>query len=190
MNQRRLVLFLHTSLDGFVNGPNGEFDWIAISDDLFAYAGERTKHSDLALYGRKTFEMMEGYWPTAAQQPNATPHDIEHGAWYNQVRKVVVSKSWKGKQLPNTTIVSDNLKESITRLKAEGGKEIIMFGSPGAGHSLMAEGLIDDLWLFVNPVLLGGGTPVFKDIKAITKLKLEKSHTFPSGVVCLHYSKI
>lgn len=189
MTPRKLVLFLHTSLDGYVNGPNGEFNWIAISEELFDYAGERTRHSDLALYGRKTFEMMEGYWPTAAQQPNATKHDVEHGGWYNQVRKIVISRSWKGKQLPNTTIVSDNLKESISKLKAEGGKEIIIFGSPGASHSLMAEGLIDELWLFVNPVLLGGGIPVFKGINAITKLKLVKSHTLSSGVVSLNYSK-
>src|SRR6185503_10160920 len=99
---RKIVLFLHVSLDGFTTGPKGEFDWILVDQEMFDYAGARTNESDKALYGRKTFEMMEGYWPTAAQQPNATKHDIEHGAWYNQVHKVVLSRTLKGKQLPNT----------------------------------------------------------------------------------------
>src|SRR5204863_302869 len=84
----------------------------------------------------------EGYWPTAAQQPKATKHDIEHGAWYNQVHKIILSRTMKGKQIPNTTIVSENLSASIGKLKAEGGKDVVIFGSPSAAHSLMAENLI------------------------------------------------
>jgi dihydrofolate reductase len=99
---RSLVSFMHVSLDGFVCGPNGEMDWIKVDDEIFDYAGNRTSVSDTALYGRVTWEMMEGYWPTAADKPNASKHDIEHSTWYNKVDKVVLSKSMKGKQLPNT----------------------------------------------------------------------------------------
>src|SRR5438093_8619734 len=99
---RKVVLFMHMSLDGFVAGPNGEMDWIIVNDEMFEYAGQRTREADTALYGRVTYEMMEGYWPTAADQPGATKHDIEHSRWYNQVLKVVVSRTMKGARLANT----------------------------------------------------------------------------------------
>src|SRR5688572_21315883 len=141
---RKIVQFMHVSLDGFVAGPNGEMDWITVDDEIFDYAGNRTDHADMALYGRVTFEMMEGYWPTAAQQPNASKHDIEHSAWYNKVEKVVLSKTFKGKSFKNTKIISENVAAEVHKLKQGSDKEIIIFGSPGAFHSLMAEELIDE----------------------------------------------
>src|SRR5215208_6430556 len=100
---KKLVLFMHASLDGFVAGPNGEMDWIKVDDEMFDYAGRETNEADTALYGRVTWEMMEAYWPTAANQPAATKHDIEHSEWYNKVTKVVLSKSMQGRNLKNTT---------------------------------------------------------------------------------------
>lgn len=184
---KRLVLFMHTSLDGFVSGPNGEMDWINVDDEIFEYAGSRTNDADTALYGRVTYEMMENYWPTAADQPTATKHDIEHSRWYNKVAKVVLSKTMQGVNLTNTNIISDNLSNEIIKLKQGTGKDILIFGSPTASHSLMTENLIDDYWLFINPILLGQGIPLFKGIKDKTKLKLVTSNAFSSGVVCLHY---
>jgi dihydrofolate reductase len=186
---RPLVSFMHVSLDGFVAGPNGEMDWIKVDDEMFEYAGQRIKESDTALYGRVTYQMMEGYWPTAADQPNATKHDKEHGAWYNKVDKVVLSKTMQGQQLPNTMIISDDIEHRVKALKQQAGKEIIIFGSPGASHTLMHHGLIDEFWLFINPILIGKGIPMFKDVKEITKLKLVTTATFASGVICLHYKK-
>jgi len=184
---RNLVLFLHTSLDGFVAGPSGEMDWINVSEDLFDYAVQQTDRSDTALYGRVTYQMMESYWPTAADQPAATRHDIEHSRWYNRVSKVVVSRTMKGVVLPNTRIISEDLAGEVSKLKQEPGQEIVMFGSPTTAHSLMAENLIDDYWLFVNPVLLGQGMPLFKDIRTKTTLTLVSSDVVSAGVVCLHY---
>jgi len=186
---RKMVLFMHVSLDGFVGGPNGEMDWIKVDDEMFDYAGQRTNEADTALYGRVTYQMMEGYWPTAADQPTATKHDIEHSGWYNKVSKVVLSKTLNGENLNNTKIIGDNVISEITQLKQAPGKEIIIFGSPSASHTLMQENLIDDYWLFVNPILLGGGIPLFKNIKNRNKLNLVKTHVFSSGVVCLHYEK-
>jgi dihydrofolate reductase len=186
---RRIVLFMHVSLDGFVAGPNGEMDWIKVDDQMFDFAGQRTNESDTALYGRVTYEMMEAYWPTAADQPNATKHDIEHGTWYNKVDKVILSKTMEGQQLPNTIIISDDIAFRVKSLKQQAGKEIIIFGSPSASHTLMQEGLIDEYWLFVNPILLGNGIPLFKGIQQTTELKLVNSTAFASGVVCLHYQK-
>lgn len=106
---RKIVAFMHTSLDGFVAGPAGEMDWIHVDEELFEYAGRQTDKSDTALYGRVTWQMMQSYWPTAADKPNATKHDIQHSAWYNNVEKVVLSKTMQGKNLPHTTIISNNV---------------------------------------------------------------------------------
>jgi len=185
---RKLVLFMHTSLDGFVAGPNGEMDWINVDEEIFDYAGQRTNEADTALYGRVTYQMMESYWPTAAQLPTATKHDVEHSKWYNKVAKVVLSKTMKETSLTNTKIIDGNLAAEIVKLKQDAGKDILMFGSPTAAHSLMTEKLIDDYWLFVNPVLLGRGIPLFNGVKEKSALKLVESNIFSSGVVCLHYS--
>jgi dihydrofolate reductase len=183
----KLVLFMHTSLDGFVAGTNGEMDWINVDEEIFDYAGTRIDEADTALYGRVTYEMMESYWPTAANLPTATKHDIEHSIWYMKANKFVLSKTLQGEHLTNTTIISDDLKTNINKLKQSTEKDILIFGSPSASHSLMAENLIDEFWLFVNPILLGEGIPLFKNIKDITKLKLMSHHVFSSGVACLRY---
>lgn len=186
---RKLISFVHISLDGFVAGPNGEMNWIKVDEELFAFIGQRIGETDTALYGRVTYEMMEGYWPTAGDEPDASQHDIEHSAWYKKAHKIVLSKSMKGTELPNTTIISDNLADRIKELKqATGaGNEILVFGSPKATHSLMELDLIDGYWLFVNPVILGQGIPLFKGVKENTKLKLSGSHQFSNGVTELRY---
>lgn len=187
---RKVVLFMHTSLDGFTSGPKGEMDWINIDEEMFDYAAKRTVESDIALYGRVTYELMESYWPTAADQPNATKHDIEHSRWYNHVDKIIVSKTLKKTGRPKTRIIGKNLSTEIRKLKKEDGKDIIMFGSPSVAHSLIEENLIDHYWLFVNPILIGQGIPLFKSIKHMIKLKFLASKIFASGVVCLHYKTI
>ncbi|WP_241659976.1 dihydrofolate reductase family protein [Enterobacter cloacae] len=98
-----------------------------------------------------------------------------------------MSKTLLEKNHPNTQIISSNLSDEINKLKQNAGSEILLFGSPSATHALMAENLIDEYWLFVNPVLLGQGIPLFKNIQDRTSLMLVKSHIFPSGVVCLQY---
>lgn len=184
---RNIISFAHISLDGFVAGPNGEMDWITINEEIFLHVEKRIKLGDTALYGQITFEMMEGYWPTAAEQPNADRHDKEHSKWYMNSQKVVLSKSLKGKELRNTLIISDNIDENVKELKMSGDKEILLFGSPSATHSLLEKELIDGFWLFVNPVILGEGIPLFKNIPAQLKLKLESTTQFECGVTELSY---
>jgi dihydrofolate reductase len=184
-----LTLFMHVSLDGFASGINGQMDWIHVDDEIFDYGAERIYATDTALYGRKTYQLMESYWPTAADQPNATKHDIEHSKWYKHVKKIVLSKTMKKENLINTQVISSNLVDEINKLRQNTEKEILLFGSPTAGHSLMAENLLDDYWLNINPVVLGNGIPVFKDIKTKNDLSLITSKVFSSGVVCLHYTR-
>jgi dihydrofolate reductase len=192
---KKIISFMHISLDGFVAGPNGEMDWIKVDEEIFDYVGKRISESDTALYGRVTYEMMENYWPAAADKPAATRHDIEHSKWYSNVHKIVLSKTMKGADLPagqagltNTTIISDNLAYRINEIKQQASKEILLFGSPTATHSLMQQNLIDGYWLFVNPIILGKGIPLFADIKDKIKLKLLTTQPFTCGVTELNYT--
>jgi dihydrofolate reductase len=184
---RRVISFMHVSLDGFVAGLNGELNWATVNEELFTYVGNRISQGDMAMYGRKTYELMESYWPGAGDKPNASKHDIEHSRWYNQVHKIVLSKSLKDAAPANTTIISDNISEHINKIKQQGDKEILVFGSPSAAHALMKEGLIDGYWLFLNPIILGKGIPLFADVKEQTKLNLVGTHQFDCGVTELRY---
>lgn len=187
---RKLIFFMHTSLDGFVAGPRGEMNWIKVDEEMFDFVKTMTDQADTALYGRVTYEMMQSYWPEAGNQPGASKHDKEHSAWYNSVSKVVLSKTLKEAGLQNTKVVSDHLSDNINKIKQQEGGNILIFGSPGASQSLLNQGLIDEFWLFVNPFILGKGMPLFKDITGTTTLKLVESRTFASGVIALHYEKL
>ena len=186
---RKIISFMHISLDGFVSGLNGEMDWIKVDEEIFDYAGKRISEGDTALYGRVTYQMMENYWPTAGDKPAATRHDIEHSKWYSKVHKVVLSKTLKDAGLTNTKIISDNLPDRINEIKQQSGNDILLFGSPTATHSLIQLNLIDGFWLFVNPVILGRGIPLFVDIKDKIKLKLlPTTRQFTCGVTELNYT--
>jgi dihydrofolate reductase len=162
-------------------------DWIKVDEELFDYIGTRIGNTNTALYGRVTYQMMEGYWPTAADQPTASKHDIDHAKWYSQAQKLVLSKTMDKTGLSNTKIISDNLTDTINVIKQQEGSEILLFGSPTATHALMQEGLIDGFWLFVNPTILGVGIPLFKNLSEKIKLKLLHSRSFPIGVTELSY---
>ncbi len=179
---------MHSSLDGFVAKVNGEMDWITVDDEIFEFVTTMTDQADTALYGRVTYEMMEDYWPNAADRPDASKHDKEHSVWYNNVQKVVLSKTISEVGLKNTKVISDNLYENINNLKQQPGKNILIFGSPGAFNSLLNTGLIDDYWIFVNPIILGQGIPLFKNVFDIIRLRFVESKIFMSGVNALHYS--
>jgi dihydrofolate reductase len=189
---RKIISFVHISLDGFLAGPNGEMDWIKIDEEIFDFVGKRISKGDTAIYGRVTYKMMENYWPTAADKPTATRHDIEHSKWYSKVHKVVLSKTMNAADpvaigLTNTTIISDKLSERINEIKQQPGEDILLFGSPTATHSLIQQNLIDGYWLFVNPIILGQGIPLFVDIKDKIKLKLLTTRQFNCGVTELNY---
>lgn len=186
---RNLIFFMHTSLDGFVAGSNGELNWVKVDDEIFDFVATMTAKADTALYGRVTYEMMQSYWPTAGDHPDASKHDREHSIWYKNVPKVVLSRTMSKEGLDNTTVISERLAVHINQIKEQDGKDILIFGSPSASHSLLGEGLVDEFWLFVNPILLGEGIPLFKGITEQVRLKLIESKTFTCGVIALHYGK-
>ncbi|MFI2743334.1 dihydrofolate reductase family protein [Zhouia sp. PK063] len=184
---RKIISFMHISLDGFVAGPNGEMDWIKVDEQIFDYVGKRIARCNTALYGRVTYEMMENYWPTAADKPNASKHDIEHSKWYKSIHKVVLSTTLENTNSKKVTIINDDLVNQIHKIKQHGEGELLLFGSPKATHALMQENLIDGYWLFVNPVILGKGIPLFIQNQK-SDLKLNATKSFVNGVVELSYS--
>jgi dihydrofolate reductase len=184
---RNLIFFMHISLDGFVAGTQGELNWVKIDEELFDFVAEMTAQADTALYGRVTYELMESYWPTAADKLNASKHDIEHSRWYKSVDKVVLSNTLSDTGIERTTVLNKDLTDHINAIKRREGKNILIFGSPGASLSLLQLGLIDEFWFFVNPIIKGTGIPMFKGVLATTKLELVETKTFSCGVVALHY---
>lgn len=184
---RQVILLMHVSLDGFVAGPNGEMDWIRFDDELIDDVAALTATADTALFGRVTYEMMAGYWPTAADGPTATKHDIDHARWVNPAPKLVFSRTLDKVGWQNSRIVRDNFAEEIAQLKQQPGKNLLMIGSATTAHSFMRLGLIDEYQINVNPVVLGGGLPLFKDIQAPIRLELSNAKAYRSGVVGIHY---
>lgn len=178
---------MHISLDGFVAGPNGELNWAKVDQEIFDFVGKRISEGDSALYGRKTFQMMESYWPTAGDKPSATKHEREHSKWYKDAHKIVLSRTMNSSAATNVRVIGDDLPACINELKQQPGKEILVFGSPSATHALIQENLIDGYWLFLNPVILGEGIPLFADIKEKVALKLLATHQFNCGVTELNY---
>jgi dihydrofolate reductase len=183
---RKLIVSLHTSLDGYVGGPNGEMDWINIDDEIFDFVADFTEKADTALYGRITYEMMDNYWPTAANKTNATKHDLVHSAWYNNSKKIVISRTIK-EHKTKTVFIADNISSELKKLKSQPGKNILLFGSPSVVHYLAKHQLVDEYWLFVNPIILGRGIPLFVENEKRTELQLSGNKSFNCGVIALHY---
>jgi dihydrofolate reductase len=187
---RRVILLEHMSLDGFVAGPNGEMDWIRLDDEMWDYGSRLTNTSDAALYGRVTYELMAGYWPTAAEQPGATKHDIDHATWVNAATKYVVSTSLE--RAPwgtgnDAIVIRDNVADQVAKLKQGPGKNFFLVGSISLAQTLMRHGLIDEYWINVNPFVLGDGKPLFAKTQDKLNLKLIDSKVFGNGVVGVHY---
>ncbi|MDQ3250482.1 MAG: dihydrofolate reductase family protein [Chloroflexota bacterium] len=186
---RNVILLMHVSLDGFVAGPNGEMDWIRFDDEQIDDVAALTATADTALFGRVTYQMMAGYWPTAAEQPNATKHDIDHARWVNAAPKIIISRTLQTVDWANSHIVRNNIPAAIANLKAQPGKNLLMIGSARTAHAFTQLGLIDEYRINVNPVVLGGGTPLFAGLTDKINLKLASAKTYASGVVGLDYRK-
>ena len=130
---------------------------------------------------------MAGYWPTVPSNPASTKQELDHAEWVEKVEKIVFSKTLGKVEWHHTRLVKNNLSEELSRLKEQPGKNLMTFGSPQLVHTLIEHDLIDEYHINLNPILLGGGIPLFKNVKAKENLKLLTSKTFSSGVVGLHY---
>ncbi len=187
---RNVIAFMHVSLDGFTTGPNGELEWAIVDEELNPFVDPLFRNVDTALYGRATYQLMYSYWPTVLTDPDAAPRDLAHARWVENVAKIVFSTTLSGAEWNNTRLVKDHIAEEIASLKQQPGRDLMIFGSPRLTHTFMRLDLIDEYRLFLNPIVLGGGIPLFQDLKAWTKLKLLEAKSFQSGVVGLHYAAI
>jgi dihydrofolate reductase len=182
---RKITFLMHTSLDGFVARPGGELDWVKLDDEMFDFVHELTNDADTALYGRVTWQMMDEYWPEAGTKANATKHDKEHSTWYNEVEKYVLSNSMKDKSSGKTHFVD---VDEIRELKNGNGSNILMLGSPSAFQSMLDENLIDEFWFFMNPIILGEGISLYKELKKPVELVTGRVKTFTCGATAMNFS--
>jgi dihydrofolate reductase len=187
---RKLVLFMHMSLDGFAGGPQGELNFLTYDEELAQYAAELVKTVGSPVYGRTTYQMMESYWPTVLTKSDAPKHAQEHAQWVENIPKIVFSRTLNEVTWNNTRLIKDNVADAVNKLKQESGKDLVIFGSPGLSTTLIKEGLIDEYKLTIHPVILGNGLSVFKNNTAKSKLKLLDAKTLKSGVVTAHYETV
>lgn len=187
---RKVILFLHSSLDGFVEGPNGAMDigWVSYNEELEKHAKEVLSTVDTVLWGRGTYQMMENYWTSVPSDPEASEHEIEHAKWIEETSKVVFSTTLEKAEWNNSKLVKENIEEEIKNLKKQSGKDIIILGSPRFAHCLMELHLIDVIKITISPVIIGSGLPLFKVSETKRNLSLVENKTFNSGVIGLTYN--
>lgn len=184
---RKLIVIAHTSIEGLVAGPKGEFDNFLGGGESLEFVCSVTESGDAILMGRISYQLLDSHWPGAANKPGATSLEKNYSNWYNSVPKYVLSKTLQQGSSGNTTIISDDIIDEVNRIKQQPGKNILVFGSPTAVHSLLELNLIDGFWLLIHPVMFGEGIPLFKDKKKVNKLELVSADKLSNGIVTLNY---
>ncbi|MEV7045141.1 dihydrofolate reductase family protein [Amycolatopsis sp. NPDC051061] len=180
---REIVHMVHTSLDGCVEGPAGEFDWPVLGPELSAHSQEMAARCGEFAYGRKVWDMMSAFWPTA-ESVSDDPHDIAFAPVWRETPKVVFSRTLE-KADWNTRVVGGPLPETVAALKAEPGKDLLLMGGAELAAELTARGLIDEYLVFVHPVVLGGTKRPFAEGTPRLGLELVESRVFDGRVVLL-----
>ena len=181
---RKLIYAINVTLDGYADHQAGIAD-----AELHTFYADLLRTSDTILYGRVTYQLMASYWPMAPDLPTSTPDEIYFAHEINRIQKIVFSKTLQKVEWSNSRLVRDDAAEEVIRLKSQPGKDIFVGGLTFAA-SLMDLGLIDEYWLVVQPILLGSGTPLTKELHNRVDLKLIEYKPFNSGVIALHYQKI
>jgi dihydrofolate reductase len=182
---RNLTFAMNVSLDGYIAAPGDDLGWSVPSDELFQWWSDRVGATALSLYGRKLWETMSSHWPTADQQPGATPAQVEYARRWRDMPKIVFSSTTSTVDW-NTRLVTGDAVTEITRLKADDGGSMDIGGATLAAAALRA-GLIDEYAIVAHPVLVGGGTPFFTALDHWVNLSLLESRKFPGGVVLTRY---
>lgn len=180
---------MNVTLDGFMAGPNCELDWHfnTWAPDMADSLCQQLSRADTIVLGRVTYSAMARYWPGRASDLSFPRDDIAFADMMNSYRKVVFSKSMDTPIWNNSTLVKGNLRKEILNLKKEAGKDIIIYGSGKLAASLMQLNLIDEYRLWLHPVVLSKGKPLFKALQERMNMTLTKLETFKSGVVELYY---
>jgi dihydrofolate reductase len=181
----RVVLLISVSLDGFIEGPNRDIDWHIVDDELHWHFNGVLRHAGAFLDGRVTYALMAGYWPTADATPDAPAPVAEFARIWRETPKIVYSRTLERADW-NTTIAREVVPAEIAALKARTRGDLFLGGAELAG-TFLRHGLIDEFRIYVHPVLIGAGTPLFAPAPARIPLRLAERATFTSGVVMLRY---
>jgi len=178
---RKVIMWNMVTIDGFFEGPKSwEIDWHedVWGEELEQFSLEQSKSIGMLLFGRVTYQGMAAYWQSATG---------EIAKFMNNVPKVVFSKTLEKAEWNNTRLVKENPEEEVANLKRQPGEDIFIFGSANFSSTLMRHGLIDEYRLGFNPIVLGGGNPLFKTSPNRMRMKLLEARTLNSGVVILRY---
>ena len=175
---RKIIVFTNISLDGYFEGP--DHDLSGFNHDFEAFPGEPGQEVDALLFGHRTYEGMK-FWAT----PQAVEFMPEVARFMNETHKYIASRQTFDPGWINVTILSGDIPGQVRKLKEQPGKNIMIFGSNELVISLLAEGLVDEFQLVVNPVALSAGTPLFMGLPAKVDFTLKSSQTFKSGAVML-----
>ncbi|WP_240359298.1 dihydrofolate reductase family protein [Pyxidicoccus trucidator] len=175
------------SLDGYIEGPNRELDWFDDGNPQFEqYCDEMIDSVGLALYGRRSYELMLSYWPNAEVNPRSAA-DLAFARKMNALPKLVLSRTLEHATWNNTRIVRDRVAETLTELKSQPGKPLVAWAGAGLVSTLAQHDLIDEYRLIVHPVLLGSGTPLFPPTGNRQKLNLVRTTQLGRNLVVLCY---
>ena len=183
---RKLKLQMQLSVDGYVCGPNGEMDWMTWNwdDEIKRYVTQITEPVDCILLGRKLAEGFIPHWAAAVKDPKTND---SFSRKMNDTPKVVFSNTLPSSVWENATLANGNIVDQVNGLKSQQGGDIIAYGGATLVSNLIGAGLIDDLYLFINPVAIGKGMAIFKDR---TNMTLTETKQFPCGITVLHYQPI
>jgi dihydrofolate reductase len=178
---------MSVSLDGYIEGPNREIDWHMVDDELHSHFNQELSRMGAFLSGRVTYELMAEFWPTADKDPTSTPPMVEFARIWRDMPKIVYSRTltragW------NTSVVRDVVPEEVAALKAQPGGDLALGGADLAA-AFMQHDLIDEYRIYVHPVLIGKGKPLFPRPGTRIPLQLAETLTFGNGVVRLRYQR-
>ncbi|MFG2210125.1 dihydrofolate reductase family protein [Streptomyces sp. NPDC048638] len=182
---RKIILMMSMSLDGYIEGPNREIDWHLVDDELHRHFNDHLRDMGALLSGRVTHELMAGFWPTADADPSITGPMAEFAGIWREMPKIVFSRTLERADW-NTTIMREVDVDRIRALKAPPGGDLALGGADLAA-AFMAHGLVDEYRIYVHPVLIGSGKPLFPSSDTRTALRPAGTRTFGNGVVLLHY---
>jgi dihydrofolate reductase len=183
---RKVLFFMLTSLDGYFEGPGHEIDWHNTDEEFQEFAIEQTGQAGMLLFGRVTYEMMVSYWPT--RQAIESDPIVAH--LMNTLPKIVFSKTLTKADWQNTRLVKTDFIKEVSALKEQPGKDLCILGSSDLAVSFLEAGLLDEIRILVNPIVLGAGKHLFKGIQDRLKLKLLKTRIFKNGNILLYYQPV
>jgi dihydrofolate reductase len=173
-------------MDGFIEGPNRELNWVLADDELHDFYTQLLQEADLMLYGRVTYELMVSYWPQADSDPNATPAMKRFAKTLNPMQKIVFSRTLKNPGW-NTQVMNAVNPQDIQVMKAQPGNNILLSGGAGLARAFISHGLVDEYQLLIQPTAIRQGKALFGGLKETVALDFMGSQRLASGVVALCY---